>query len=143
MPAPFGFSVGDFAAAANILYQLIKAFESINGAQASYKSQLAYLKGLHMVCEYIQRNHDNLGDGLIPHANTVWDNYLKLHKHLSKYPTLAPRDSNSPQDPSQAKKASETLRNAFSEIMGKVKKMQDSAMDAVAIVETYVVLELR
>ncbi|KAE9964418.1 hypothetical protein EG328_010483 [Venturia inaequalis] len=143
MPVQFGFSVGDFFAAAGVLYQLIKAFDSIDGAQASYKSQLAYLKGLHMVCEYISRNHSNLGDGLVPHANTVWDNYLKLHKHLSKYPTLAPRDANSFQDPNQVKKASETLRLAFFDIMGKVKKMQDSAMDAVAIVETYVVLELR
>ncbi|TLD35914.1 Transcription-associated protein 1 [Venturia nashicola] len=138
-----GFSVGDFAAAAGVLYQLIKEFDSIDGAKVGYKSQLAYLKGLQMVCDYIARNHDNLSDGLIPHANTVWDNYLKLQKHLSKYPTLAPRNTNNPQDPSGAKKASETLRHAFSEIMGNVEKMQDSAMNAVAIVETYVVLELR
>jgi hypothetical protein len=143
MVVGFGFSFGDFAAAASILFQLIKAFDSIDGAKTNYKSQLAYLRGLSMVCDYIHRNHSNLDDGIIPHANSVWENYIKLHKHLSKYPTLAPKDPNQLEEPAQAKRAFETLRHAFGDIMGKVKRMQDAAMDAVAIIETYVVLEIR
>jgi hypothetical protein len=135
--ATFGYSVGDFIAAATVIYQVIRAFDSIDGATKQHKQSLAFLRGLALVCEYLDRNCYNLRPDIIPHANTIWQHYIELDKQLKKYNALTSKE------PNEIKKAFSTVRYAFDDMSGKVQKMKDAAMDAVAIVETYVVLEIR
>jgi hypothetical protein len=137
MVVGFGFSVGDFVAAAGVIVRVIKAFDAVDGAQKQYVSTLAFLRGLHLVCDYLARNEKNLSDDVYEHANTIAAAYGALDEHLQKFITLNTGKPNGP------KRAFRTIKWAFDELNGKVQKMKDTVMDAVSIVETYVVFELR
>jgi hypothetical protein len=137
MAVGFGFSVGDFIAAAGVIVRVIKAFDAIEGSQKQYVSTLAFLRGLQLVCDYLARNEQNLSDDVQEHANTIASAYGALDEHLQKFITLNDGKQNGP------KRAFRTVKWAFDELNGKVQKMKDTVMDAVSIVETYVVFELR
>lgn len=132
-----GKSIGDFASAARVIYQVIRAFDNLETAKKQYVESLAFLRGLAMVCDYLHSNKDNLGNGMEPHADTIWGHYEVLDKHLRKFVELTSKDA------SQFKKAFRTMKWAFAEMKERVKEMKHEAMDSVAFVETYVVFDIR
>jgi tellurite resistance protein len=117
-----GRKIGDFASAVRVIYQVIRAFDNLEAAKKQYIEALAFLRGLVMVCDYLQKNKDNLGSGMEPHADTIWSHYEVLDKHLRKFVELTSKDA------SQFKKAFRTMKWAFVEMRERVKEMKQGAM---------------
>lgn len=135
----FGWSVGDIVTAGVVLLHIIKAFDSAKGTKKQFRDSHAFLCGLYLVINYIsdETKASSLPEDARAQVQTISSAYIDFHSYILKYAKLDGPDE------SRLKTILPTIRWTMSELNDKVQKLKTNSLNAIAVMETLIVMDLR
>lgn len=135
----FGWSAGDIATACLVLIHVIKAFDDVKGANKQYRESHAFLCGLYLVVNYVSDDTkaSSLSDEARAQVQSISNAYTDFHAYILKYTRIDNPDK------SRLKSILPTIRWSMHELNDKVQKLKTNSLNAIAIMETLIVMDLR